>query len=163
MQRRLIVMRHAKSSWDHPGLSDHRRPLNGRGRGDAPRIAEALLEEGWVPEVVISSDSTRTRETWELMAPVFDDEPEVIWDHNLYHAGVDEVYQALLALDDDVQTVMVLGHNPGWESVVSHFAGVYETMTTANAALLEGEGDSWPDVVTPGGFDLHTIFRPRDL
>ncbi len=163
MERRLIVMRHAKSSWDHPGLSDHRRPLNPRGQRDAPRVAARLQELGWTPEVVISSDSTRTRETWELMAPVFDEEPEVTWDHSLYLAGVDEVYQALLTVPDEVSTVLVLGHNPGWESLVGYFAGEYHEMTTANAALLVGEGERWSDALGANAFDLEDLIRPKEL
>ncbi len=64
MTRRLIVMRHAKSSWKHAGLTDHQRPLNKRGRKDAPRVARALIERGWTPRRVLSSDAARTRETW---------------------------------------------------------------------------------------------------
>jgi hypothetical protein len=74
MQRRLMIMRHAKSAWSSDVASDHERPLNKRGRRDAPRVGKRLAKLGWVPEFVVSSDSRRTRETWERMQRRF---PEV--------------------------------------------------------------------------------------
>ena len=76
MRRRIIVMRHAKSSWKSGARDDHARPLNKRGRRDAPRIAARLAELGWVPERVISSDSERTRQTWARMEEAFDLPPD---------------------------------------------------------------------------------------
>ena len=67
MKRRLIVMRHAKSSWKDPGQTDHERPLNGRGRRSAPLVAARLAELGWAPTRVHSSDAARTVETWRGM------------------------------------------------------------------------------------------------
>ncbi len=79
MQRRIIVMRHAKSSWKSDAPDDHSRPLNRRGRRDAPRVAQELARRGWVPERVFSSDARRTRQTWEIMAPYFENAPQVRW------------------------------------------------------------------------------------
>ena len=68
MHRRLIIMRHAKSSWTSGALSDHERPLNARGIRDAPRVGAALVKRGWLPQLVLSSDSERTRETFAGMS-----------------------------------------------------------------------------------------------
>jgi phosphohistidine phosphatase SixA len=67
MRRRLMIMRHAKSSWKGQVPTDHDRPLNTRGRRDAVRVGKRLAKLGWVPDLVVSSDSRRTRETWERM------------------------------------------------------------------------------------------------
>ena len=69
--RRLIVMRHAKSSWASGAQSDHQRPLNDRGRCDAPRVATALVDANWLPDLILSSDAQRTRETYDGMAVSF--------------------------------------------------------------------------------------------
>ena len=68
MVRRLIVMRHAKSSWKDPNLDDHERPLNKRGRGDAPMVADAIFDRGWIPDLILVSSSKRTLQTLEGMS-----------------------------------------------------------------------------------------------
>jgi phosphohistidine phosphatase len=163
MSRRLIVMRHAKSSWDDPSQSDHERPLNGRGRKEAPEVAHRLVELGWVPDLVLSSDSERTRETWECMENVFDDTIEVRWLESFYHGTMNDVLEALEDVDDDVECIMVLGHNPGWEGVVSWLASEFITMTTANAALLGADGESWDEVLEQGAWELIDVIRPKEL
>lgn len=163
MSRRLIIMRHAKSSHADPSLSDHARPLNERGRKEAPEIARRLVELDWIPDQVISSDSRRTRQTWEVMAPAFDDEPIVEFDEELYLSGAMEIINALEQVPDHIETVLVLGHNPGWESALAYFSGEFHQMTTANAALLSAEGAQWKDVLRAGAFRLVEILRPRSL
>lgn len=163
MQRRLIIMRHAKSSHSDPRLSDHARPLNERGRREAPEIARRLVELGWVPEQVISSDATRTRQTWEAMAPLIREAPRIIFDEDLYLAGAMEIFRALEQVPDHIETVLVLGHNPGWESALAYFSGEFHQMTTSNAALLQSEGARWQDVLKAGAFRLVEVLRPRSL
>ena len=87
---RLILMRHAKSSWTEVGLTDHQRPLNARGRRDAPRMAAALHDLDMAPDLVLSSDSVRTRATWALMEDRFP-EAEVRWLPSLYLASAHEL------------------------------------------------------------------------
>lgn len=161
---RLIVMRHAKSSWDDATLADHERPLNARGRRDAPRIAGALIERGWWPEVVLASDSARTRETWERMVPLATLMPEVHWLPELYHAGLRATLGALDHLPPDTSDVLVLGHNPGWEHVVEAFGGRWERMPTAAAALLHHDEGDWGRVrETLGEWRLDGVLRPKTL
>ncbi len=166
MNRRLIVMRHAKSSWADGSMSDHERPLNERGRREAPEVANKLVELEWFPEVILSSDAKRTLETWKHMKPVFKDADCSPIRHKLaelYHAGMDEVVDALTDVIDDIECVLLLGHNPGWEDVVAYLSGVSVTMTTANAVLLEGEGDSWQEALERGSWQLVEVIRPREL
>jgi phosphohistidine phosphatase len=164
MRRRLIVMRHAKSAWNTEAPDDHSRPLNKRGRRDAPRVAEELAELGWLPELVVSSDSQRTRDTWQGMQPSLGDAVQVRFVRTLYHAGIDAVRLELADVDDAVATVMVLGHNPGWEEVVEELSGEDHTMTTANAALLSVDAPSWREaVLLDSCWSLHQILRPREL
>lgn len=160
MNRRLIVMRHAKSSWKTDAPTDHARPLNKRGRREAPRVARRLHELDWVPEQIVSSDSARTTETVERMAL---DVP-VTFSRDLYGAGVEEVRLAVGDLGDEITSVMVVGHNPGWEEVVEWLAGESVVMKTACAALLEREASTWAAAVAePGAWRLIEVIRPREL
>ncbi len=164
MQRRLIVMRHAKSAWDNPGLADHDRPLNDRGRKDAPNIARHLADEGWLAEKIVSSSSRRTRETWALMAPSFPPKVEVDFTRNLFHAGPSEVQKTIASQQDATASLMILGHNPGWEDVVSWLCGHYVPMGTANAALLSISADTWTQALARAGhWTLHDVVRPKDF
>jgi len=157
-------MRHAKSSWKEPGQADHDRPLNKRGRRDAPRIGEALAARDWVPERVLSSTSARTRETWSLVADAFDSPPEVELLPSLYLAGRPAFQEAVEGVSPHVACVMVLGHNYGWEEVVEWLCGDEVRMTTANAALLSCEGETWEDALAGApSWRLHAVLRPKEL
>ena len=107
--KRLILTRHAKSSWDDPNSPDHDRPLNERGRAAAKDLGQWLASRGYLPGEVLCSDALRTRETWEGLA--LPGAPEVSLKPSLYHAGPDVMLAVLRHATADV--VMVLGHNPG--------------------------------------------------
>ena len=164
MTRRLVVLRHAKSAWDTDAPTDHDRPLNKRGRRDAPRIGARLAELGWVPERVVSSDAARTRETWERLRAPWRESIEVTFTRALYGAGYDEVRAAVGILPDHVTTAMVIGHNPGWEALVDTLTGGDHRMTTCNAALLSIEAKSWKAALKQrGSWQLHELLRPKEL
>lgn len=111
MVKRLILMRHAKSSWSSGALGDHDRPLNTRGRRSAPAIGAWLAALGFAPDEVQSSDSTRTRETWAGVASAFAAPPAPRWVPALYLAEPEEMLSALRTARGE--TVMLIGHNPG--------------------------------------------------
>jgi phosphohistidine phosphatase SixA len=164
MQRRLIVLRHAKSSWKSGAQTDHERPLKGRGRRDAPRVGAHLAALGWVPQRVLSSDAQRTQETWARMADCFEPSPEVSFHRELYLAGPSEVDEALCGLPPEVTCALVLGHNHGWEDVVTWLSGESVGLTTCNAALLSAEGDDWMDALASAPrWTLHQVIRPKEL
>jgi phosphohistidine phosphatase len=161
MQRCLMLMRHAKSSWTSPGLADHARPLNKRGRRDAPRVGKRLAKDGWVPDHVVSSDSRRTRETWERMQKYFP-EARVRFTRALYAGGPAELRTELARVSADVGTVLVLGHNPGWEEAVQALSGQDVRITTANVVLLQGKGATWGDALR-GTWSVAGVVRPKEL
>jgi phosphohistidine phosphatase len=164
MKRRLIVLRHAKSDWGTGADSDHERPLNKRGRKDAPRVGDRLAELGWIPQRVVSSDALRTRETWELIRDKFDPPPDVTFTRRLYHAGIAPVREVLGELPATIGTVMVIGHNPGWESVVQILSGQDVPMSTCNAALLEIDDDSWTVAAArDAAWRFVDVVRPKEL
>lgn len=163
MQRRLILLRHAKSSWKTNAPSDHARPLGKRGRRDAPRVGAALRELGWTPDHVLSSDAERTRETFERMAKELGFTAAAQFRADLYHAGVDELRYAIASVDDEHRTLLVLGHNPGWEQALEWLSGADDELKTGCAALLSVEAETWRAAMRRGAFTLETVIRPREL
>ncbi len=163
MQMRLILLRHAKSDWGTDAQTDHERPLNKRGRRDAPAVAKKIVEKGWLPQWVISSDSTRTCETYERMRDCFEPQPTVLFLKSLYHSGPDELSFALADVPADVSPVMAIGHNPGWQEAVHWLTGEFVSMTTANAVLVSVDANTWPAAMGRAGFwTIEDIIRPKD-
>ena len=118
----LHLLRHAKSSWDDETLADHQRPLAPRGRRDATLIAEhlhATLAPG--PELVLCSTAVRTRQTLELVAPGLGD-PQVEFDDAIYGASAGGLMERLRSVPDDVESVLVIGHNPGMHELALELA-----------------------------------------
>jgi phosphohistidine phosphatase SixA len=162
-KRRLILLRHAKSDWHAGADSDHERPLDARGRKDAPRVAERLSELGWVPQVVHSSDATRTRQTWDLVRPALSPRPEVVFTPDLYLATPARIRATIAALPPGMDTAMLIGHNPGWEDAVHQLTGIRVRMTTCNAALLSTDAGSWAEAAQRGDWVLERVVRPKEL
>ena len=151
-------MRHAKSSWKEAGLSDHDRPLNGRGRRDAPRVGARLTALGWIPDLAVSSDAERTRLTWEGMALA----SPVRFTPTFYLAGLREIRRDATDWDADLRTVLVLGHNPGWSEALMALSDEPSGMTTGNAGLLLGAGGTWLEALQ-NQWELIELIRPREL
>ncbi len=164
MKRRLLIMRHAKSSWNNEDLSDHQRPLNKRGRKDATRMGEELVALDLVPEIIISSDSQRTTETYSLLVEALGESiPEIDTTRAFYGGNADDISDALDDVSDHISTIMVLGHNPGWTQAVGYFSDEYVEMTTANIAVLECDAETWAKASARGKFTLKSVLRPKEL
>ena len=162
MSKRLIIMRHAKSSWTSGARTDHQRPLNKRGRRAAPRVAARLRDLGWIPDLVIASDSQRTRETWQRMQAEFPDSIAEHFSSGFFHGGLTDIESACALLTEDISTLLVLGHNPGWEDAVADLSGQWVRMTTANAALLESDAEDWAEAMEETWM-LVEVLRPKEL
>ena len=153
-------MRHAKSSWEYPDLSDHERPLNKRGRKSAVKIAKELIRLDWIPDRLYSSDSTRTRETWARMDKHIDG-VEVEYSHKLYLGGVGGILKNIPE-EVDYRTIMILGHNPGCSEFLSYLCGDWQRMPTAATALLsiKDPDESWKK---ESNWILEELLLPREL
>lgn len=148
MTRRLLLMRHAKSSWASAELSDHGRPLNARGRATATGMAVLLRQRGLQPDRVFHSTAARTTETWHRMREELPPVSQVHACDSLYLAGADALCDALAPLPSTVQTVLVLGHNPGWERAVETYSGHVLAMKTADVAVLMAPHGEWVDLMS---------------
>ena len=120
--RQLLLMRHAKSSWDDPRLSDHARPLNPRGRAAAAAMRRMMQEAGLAPDIVLVSSARRTLQTLEALEP-WDETPLVEPMDALYLADPAQLLQVLRGVAETARSVLLLGHNPGVHDLALQLAG----------------------------------------
>jgi len=145
----LVLMRHAKSSWDSPGLLDHDRPLNDRGRQEAPRMGRRLVERGIEPEVIITSTAQRARSTAELVAGELGTPARrILVEERLYAASVETVLRIIRSLDNRISRAMLVGHNPEMTELATRFSKSAESMPTAAIAVFTFDATSWAEVRT---------------
>jgi phosphohistidine phosphatase len=133
--RQLFVLRHAKSSWDNPGLDDHDRPLAPRGQRAVKLLGEHLRTAGVEPEQVLCSSSRRPRETLEGVDPT----GERLVERELYTASCTEVIERLRQVPEENGTVMVIGHNPAMQMLVLRLIGANGDGTGPRSGPVDGE------------------------
>jgi len=161
--KELLVLRHAKSSWDFPDLDDHDRPLNPRGERDAPRMGRLIRREEMVPQAIVASDAVRAMETAERVARECGFEGDRVTTRQLYLADPAEYLRLLSELPDTIESVLVVGHNPGLEDLVRQLSGAREVMPTAALARIALELESWDDLGAATKGRLVGLWRPREL
>lgn len=165
--KRLILIRHAKSSWSSGAADDQSRPLNDRGHAAAAKVGNWLKGEGYIPDQVISSNATRCAQTWEGIAPALEASLEAGLQEALYLAGPQAMLSALQAATGN--TVMMLGHMPG----IGEFArglrrdpppahDAFRKYPSGAVTVLDFKADSWVDVQMGMGKFVAYI-APRDL
>jgi phosphohistidine phosphatase len=158
----LLLLRHAKSSWNDASLADFHRPLNERGKRDAPRVGELLKQRELRPDVVISSSARRAKATAKKMirASGLDVEPQLA--DELYMAEPAAYLSQLKSLPDDVSCVLLVGHNPGLEEFSLALTGQHEQFPTAALANIELPIDHWSEVALDHAARLVWLWKPRD-
>ncbi len=129
--RRLVLLRHAKSSWSDPGLADAERPLAPRGERAAGAIAAQLVKRKLLPDRVLCSTARRTRETWNRIRQVLSQPPEEVFEPDLYLAEPATLLARIQQTPARVGTLLVIGHNPGLQQLAASL------VTTADPALAE--------------------------
>lgn len=160
----VLIMRHAKSDWGNAALSDHDRPLNGRGHADAPKMGKLLKQEELTPDLIISSSAKRAWQTAEGVAYACGYENEIEQTEEFYLAEPESYLERLSAVENHHQIVMVVGHNSGISELVSEVTNSYQQMTTANIAQVQFEIDNWAEIdneETVGR--MMAFWRPKDL
>ena len=159
----LLVLRHAKSSWNDQALDDHERPLNKRGRRDAPRMGVLVRECGLIPDVIISSDAVRARVTAEAVAEAARYAGEILLDPHLYLACPADILSRLTTVREHAGTVMIVGHNPGLEKLVEQLTGERQDLPTAALAQIGLPIDRWRDLKLSTRGMLVDLWRPEEL
>jgi phosphohistidine phosphatase len=146
--KNLTLIRHAKSSWKNTYLADLDRPLNKRGKRDAPVMGKRLAERESLPDLVISSPATRALVTAEIIAEEIGYPPEeIVVDERIYGAGVIELLSVIQSLDDGLDHVMYFGHNPGLTDLANHLCPHYiSNVPTCGIVELTFDTETWASV-----------------
>ena len=163
--KNLVLMRHGKSSWKDKELSDFDRPLKKRGKSDTPVMGKLLWEEGFEPDLVLSSSAVRCVETVDLLYESLHLSDEMVkYKKVFYQAEVDDYLNELTGLDNAVSSVLCVGHNPSLETLLQHLTGDIEVLSTAAVAWIKLPIHTWVEVA---GEDfqgsLVGIWRPKEI
>ena len=169
---RLMLLRHAKSSWTDPGRDDHDRPLTPRGQKSAPLIGRFMRNQKLVPELVLCSPARRARETWKLASAELRSAPRLLLEDALYDFGNGgRILDTVRARVDTAKSVMVVGHNPSIERLAQRLIGKGDAKLrkrldnkypTGALAVISFDADDWDDIEDGKG-TLDFFARPRDL
>lgn len=157
----LMILRHAKSSWDDPELSDFDRPLNARGRTAAPFMGRLIAERGYLPEIIISSPAKRAAETAALVRENAGISAATEFDERIYEASPQALRQVVSEAPDTVTSLMIVGHNPGMEGFVRFLTGELLPMPTAALSLIDLDIEKWKDLNANCG-RLVRMIKPKD-
>ncbi len=162
--RILYLIRHAKSSWEHPGLRDFDRPLNERGHRDAPQMAHFLKKNGFQPDLIVSSPAKRALTTARYFAEVFGiPEGSIVQEASIYEASTHDIIDIIHRLPDDIKVAFLFGHNPTFTDVANHFSEEYiNNIPTCGIARLESKAVRWIDVA-PANTRLTHCYFPKDV
>jgi len=163
MAKTLLLLRHAKSSWKDSSLNDHDRPLNKRGRHDAPRMGRLLRDERLVPDRIVASTAMRAQATALAVIEASGYDGALLSSRRLYLAPPSVYVDLASELDDSIERVLMVGHNPGIETLLGELVGHPETMPTAALAALLLAIDHWRDFDRGTAATLLGFWRPRDL
>jgi len=144
----LILVRHAKSSWNEPGLSDFNRPLNERGKRDAPRMGKRFKEKALTPDRLISSSAKRALDTCTLIASAIEfPERNIIANKNLYHANEDQILSIVHDLIEPDDVIMLFGHNPGFTDFTNRLMNIHiDNIPTCGIIGCTLPVDKWSDI-----------------
>ncbi len=162
----VLLMRHGKSDWEE-GISDFDRPLAKRGIGDVPLLGRFLLKTKKVPSVIISSPAKRAKETSELLARACRYKSDIRYSDSIYENSSGEIMKLLQKLDDSIESVMVIGHNPAIEEATKKLCfrelkslenGI--KFPTGAIVCLGAEIESWSELY-PGNCSIYWFVVPR--
>lgn len=144
MKRTLLLVRHAKSSWDEVALSDRERPLSARGKRDAPMMGERLARGGVKPDLILSSPACRALSTARLIAVALDYHAgDILVDDRLYACDAKTLLGVIAELGDEPKQVMLVGHNPEFTELAHRLARKITRMPTCAVAQFTFDGGLW--------------------
>ena len=158
----LLLMRHAKSSWDNPDQVDHDRPLNARGRQAAPRMAHWLEQQALVPDLIVSSTAVRARETTQRMLTLWSNVSLQLQDQ-LYLAPPEHLAAAVRQFPAEYSRVLLVAHNPGLSDWLSELTGTERHFPTGAIAVLELPVENWADWNGAAPLPLIRFQTPKSL
>lgn len=158
----LLLLRHAKSSWKEPAIADFERPLNDRGRKAAELVGKFIARQNINIDLVISSPAVRARQTIDLVLRAAKRSPELRFDQRVYEGTPTRLLEITSQIEDDRKCVLLVGHNPGMEELLSLLVGVEQHMPTASLAKVVLSSKKWDKILAEKGV-LETFVRAREL
>lgn len=160
----LLLTRHAKSSWDDPALPDFDRPLNKRGKHDAPRMGKWLAKQDIIPSRIISSPARRARNTAKVFAKALAFPVEKIrYEDSLYGADCQQLLMLIRQISDHHDRILLVGHNPGITDAVNNLTDAdVANVPTCGVAVIEFTANSWEEVTGKSG-ELQAFYIPKQL
>lgn len=145
--KKIILVRHAKSSWDSPLLNDHDRPLADRGIADAPKMAKRLKKRGIVPDLLLSSTALRAAETAKITAKILDYPlRDISYEKGLFHASPHQILKIIRMQKDSANTLLVFGHNPGFNDLIIYLGGDLDNLPTSGQFGFKLNSEHWADL-----------------
>ena len=159
----LLLMRHAKSSWKDAALPDRERPLKKRGKQDAPRMGQHILGQGLLVDTVLCSTAVRARATAEGFLEAYTFERDVHYLDELYHADPGTIIALLKQLPEDIETALVIGHNPEFDGFLEHICEERVHMPTASVAYIRFALARWTDLNEATSGELLHLWMPREI
>jgi len=155
----LLLLRHAKSDWSVP-VGDHKRPLNKRGSRDAPVMAKRVKKRGYRPDMILSSSALRAVQTAEAFAKALKSEP--LFDDRLYDAHENTIIDLIHAMEEEIKDLMLVGHNPTWESVVEYLTGERIVMPTCSMVQIAFDCH-WKELKATEGKIVYFDYPKKEL
>ncbi len=160
LMKTLYLLRHAKSSWDDPNLADFDRPLNERGLAAAPFMGDLIASKGYGPSIILSSPAERANQTAQIVKGYAPNETAIQLDDRIYEASPRGLKQVVSELADSIDSVLLVGHNPGIEGFIRYLTGAVEAMPTAALAVIDLNIDSWRSLNDACG-TVRAVYRPK--
>lgn len=160
--KNLYLLRHAKSSWKDPDLQDFDRPLNGRGREAAPLVGRFMRKKKLRVDLIISSPATRARQTAALVKESAGFAAELLFDERIYEADVVALLEVVTQAAESADSLMLVGHNPGMEELLTLLTGEGRAMPTAALACVALEIEKWGKARAQTG-RLEWLVPPKEL
>ena len=161
--KRVFLIRHAKSSWSNPGLSDFDRPLNNRGYSDAPMMAKKLAEKIGDIDLIVSSTALRAKETAErIVADNGIDYKELEFSDRLYHASPDRILNLIADTSERYNSIAIVGHNPGLTELANNCSNVtIDNLPTTGIFAVEFSIETWDEILNSTGSLLFFDYPKR--
>ncbi|WP_323758320.1 SixA phosphatase family protein [Roseivirga sp.] len=155
--KKLYIIRHAKSSWGNAHLSDFERPLNHRGENDAPDMGQRLAMKGVKPSLIISSPANRALTTAKVISPKIGyTVTDIMEEERLYHASTGTIKTLLSRVDDEHDSIMIFGHNPGLTYLINEISDFdLDNLPTSAVCGIEFQMESWKDIQTTRGHQFY--------
>ena len=163
--KKLILIRHAKSSWDDSFIKDHDRILSERGLTDAPLIGKFLYKKNIIPDLILASTAKRASKTAELVLEELGDDVRIKYDKNIYLTGPGKITDIISKVENDIKTLLLVGHNPDMHVLVERLTNkhfLHPKFSTAGVAIIDFEIESWNEIKSTHG-NLELFITPKML